>query len=168
MFPGGPKFAHTTSKYFLDPSSPALLPSIPRWTQVCPHYSQVVTSLPVILPLANTSHCCCPGRSSYSPIPNSGLFAQKQPNTCPRNMELANCSPRNLLQRVPSKNLLVLQRHLVHENKKNLLFLPFIHRQGRAIQLVRHSYISYIRGKSPHLTLMILGRTRYICLTVNF
>ena len=121
-------FAHITPKYSqLDPSSPALLEKYSQVDPSLPHYSQVFTSLPVILHLANTSHCCCLGRSSYSPIPNSGLFAQKQPNTCPRNMELANCSPRNLLQRVPSKNLLVLQRHLVHEKKRICFFcLSFI------------------------------------------
>ena len=129
-------------------------------------------SSPTLLPLTNTAHCCSPTLI----YPNPGLFAQKLrgKNTRPAgNMELANCSPPPFICPVLQMKFLqstfrTLEAFCTREEKE-FVFCSISFKDKVALSsMFEIPAFRYIRGKSPHLTLMILGLTQYKCFPVNF
>ena len=74
-----------------------------------------------------------------------------------------------LLSFAQRKHIFVLFAGILSMRRKEFVFCSLSFKDKVALSSVFHILaFRYIRGKSPHLTLMILGLTQYKCFAVNF
>ena len=125
-------------------------------------------SSPTLLALTNTAHRCCPPGSP--PPPHPGIFAQKlRERTVVGDLWTWQIA---LLIKVSSfinevSPIFVLWSILYTRKEFVVCSLSFKDKVALSSVLGIPAF-RYIQGKSPHLTLMILGLTQYKCFAVNF